>query len=175
MGELRPAEILLSEAQIQKRVADMAAEIRRDFRGDVHMVAVLKGAFVFLSDLARNMNGHVSLDFMAVSSYAKGTTNSGEVRLLKDLDTTLDGKNVLIVEDIVDTGLTLTYLQEILRARNPHSLRTACLLSKPSRRKVDVKVEYIGFSIEDKFVVGYGLDYAEHYRNLPYIAVLATP
>ena len=172
MSELRPTEILLSEAQIQKRVAAMAAEIRRDFPTDLHMVAVLKGAFVFLSDLARNMSGPVSLDFMAVSSYAKGTTTSGEVRLLKDLDTTLDGKNVLIVEDIVDSGLTLTYLQEILRARNPQTLRTACLLSKPSRRQVPVPVEYIGFSIEDKFVVGYGLDYAEHYRHLPYIAVL---
>ena len=151
----------------------MAVEIRRDFPTDLHMVAVLKGAFVFLSDLARNMSGEVSLDFMAVSSYAKGTTTSGEVRLLKDLDTTLDGKNVLIVEDIVDSGLTLTYLQEILRARNPRSLRTACLLSKPSRRQVAVPVEYVGFSIEDKFVVGYGLDHAEQYRNLPHIAVLA--
>jgi hypoxanthine phosphoribosyltransferase len=173
MSELRPAEILLSAAQIQKRVADMAVEIRRDFPTDLHMVAVLKGAFVFLSDLARNMSGEVSLDFMAVSSYAKGTTTSGEVRLLKDLDTSLDGKNVLIVEDIVDSGLTLTYLQEILRARNPRSLRTACLLSKPSRRQVQVPVEYVGFSIEDRFVVGYGLDYAEQYRNLPHIAVLA--
>jgi hypoxanthine phosphoribosyltransferase len=109
---------------------------------------------------------------MAVSSYEKGTTTSGEVRLLKDLDTTLDGRNVIIVEDIVDTGLTLTYLQDILRARNPRVLRTAALLSKPSRRQVDVKVEYTGFTIEDRFVVGYGLDYAEQYRNLPYIAVL---
>ena len=173
MSDLRPVEILLSEAQIQKRVAEMAAEIRRDFPDDLHMVAVLKGAFVFLSDLARSMSGYVSLDFMALSSYAKGTTTSGEVRLLKDLDTALDGKNVIIVEDIVDSGLTLTYLQEILRARNPKALRTACLLSKPSRRKVDVPVEYIGFSIEDRFVVGYGLDYAEQYRNLPHIAVLA--
>jgi hypoxanthine phosphoribosyltransferase len=118
------------------------------------------------------MTGPVSLDFMAVSSYAKGTTSSGEVRLLKDLDTTLDGKDVVVIEDIVDTGLTLTYLQEILRARNPRSLRTACLLSKPSRRLVDVTVEYVGFTIEDHFVVGYGLDYAEEYRNLPDIAVL---
>ena len=118
------------------------------------------------------MPGHVSMDFMAVSSYAKATKTSGEVRLLKDLDTTLEGRNVVIVEDIVDTGLTLTYLQEILRARNPRSLRTACLLSKPSRRQVDVKVEYIGFTIEDRFVVGYGLDYAEQYRNLPHIAVV---
>jgi hypoxanthine phosphoribosyltransferase len=172
MPDLRPSEILISAEQIQKRVAELAGEIRREFPDDLHMVAVLKGAFVFLSDLARHMSGQVSLDFMAVSSYAKGTTTSGEVRLLKDLDTTLDRKNVVIVEDIVDTGLTLTYLQDILRARNPRTLRTACLLSKPSRRKVDVKVEYIGFTIEDRFVVGYGLDYAEQYRNLPYIAVL---
>ncbi len=174
MPELRPCEILLSGDQIQKRVAELAAEIRRDCPDDVHLVAVLKGAFVFLSDLVRHMSGHVSLDFMAVSSYAKGTTSSGEVRLQKDLDTTLDGKNVVIVEDIVDTGLTLNYLQDILRARNPRSLRTACLLSKPSRRKTDVKVEYIGFTIEDRFVVGYGLDYGERYRNLPHIAVLGT-
>ena len=174
MAELRPSEILLSEAQIQQRVAEMALEIRRDFPDDLHVIAVLKGAFIFLSDLARHMSGHVSLDFMAVSSYAKGTTTSGEVRMLKDLDTGLDGRNVVIVEDIVDTGLTLMYLQDILRARNPKSLRTACLLSKPSRRQVDVKVEYIGFTIEDRFVVGYGLDYAEKYRNLPHIAVVGS-
>ena len=121
------------------------------------------------------MPGHVSLDFMARLELREGhDVSSGEVRLLKDLDTALDGKNVVIVEDIVDTGLTLTYLQDILRARGPKSLRTACLLSKPSRRKVDVKVEYIGFTIEDRFVVGYGLDYAEQYRNLPYIAVLGS-
>ena len=172
MTDLRPTEILLSEAQIQKRVAELASEIRRDFPDGLHLVAVLKGAFVFLSDLVRHMSGEVSLDFMAVSSYAKGTTSSGEVRLQKDLDTTLDGKHVIIVEDIVDTGLTLTYLQDILRARNPKTLRTACLLSKPSRRQVDVKVEYIGFTIEDRFVVGYGLDFAEQYRNLGHIAVL---
>ena len=172
MSPLRPSEILLSEEQIRKRVAELAADIRRDFPDDLHVIAVLKGAFVFLADLVRAMPGHVSLDFMAVSSYARGATSSGEVRLLKDLDTTLDGRHVVIVEDIVDTGLTLTYLQDILRARNPKSLRTACLLSKPSRRQVDVKVEYIGFTIEDRFVVGYGLDYAEQYRNLPHIAVM---
>jgi hypoxanthine phosphoribosyltransferase len=165
-------QILLSEQQIQKRVAEMAADIRRDFPDDVHLIAVLKGAFIFLSDLVRHMSGKVSLDFMAVSSYAKGTTTSGEVRMLKDLDFGLDGRNVIIVEDIVDSGLTLNYLHEILRARNPKSLRTACLLSKPSRRQVEVPVEYIGFSIEDHFVVGYGLDYAEQYRNLPHIGVL---
>ena len=174
MSDPQPMEILLSEDQIQKRVAELAAEIRRDFPDGLHLVAVLKGAFVFLSDLVRHMPGHVSMDFMAVSSYAKGTTSSGEVRLQKDLDTTLDGKNVVIVEDIVDTGLTLTYLQDILRARNPRNLRTACLLSKPSRRQVNVKVEYIGFTIEDRFVVGYGLDYAEQYRNLPHIAVVGS-
>ena len=172
MPELRPSEILLSADQIQKRVEALALEIRADFPDDLHVIAVLKGAFMFLSDLVRHTPGHVSMDFMAVSSYAKGTTTSGEVRLLKDLDTTLDGRNVVIVEDIVDTGLTLTYLQDILRARSPKSLRTACLLSKPSRRQVDVKVEYIGFTIEDRFVVGYGLDFAERYRNLPYIGVV---
>ena len=174
MSDLQPIEILLSEDQIQKRVAELASEIRRDFPDGLHLVAVLKGAFMFLSDLVRHMPGNVSMDFMAVSSYAKGTTSSGEVRLQKDLDTTLDGKNVVIVEDIVDTGLTLTYLQDILRARNPRNLRTACLLSKPSRRQVNVKVEYIGFTIEDRFVVGYGLDYAEQYRNLPHIAVVGS-
>jgi hypoxanthine phosphoribosyltransferase len=172
ISELRPTEILLSEAQIQKRVAELALDIRRDFPDDLHVIAVLKGAFIFLSDLIRHMPGHVSLDFMAVSSYAKGTTTSGEVRLLKDLDTALNGRNVVIVEDIVDTGLTLTYLQDILRNRNPKALRTACLLNKPSRRQVEVTVEYIGFTIEDRFVVGYGLDYGERYRNLAHIAVL---
>ena len=169
MAELRPTEILLSEAQIQQRVAELAMQIRNDHPDDLHVVAVLKGAFMFLSDLARAVTGDASLDFMAVSSYAKGTTSSGEVRVLKDLDTPLDGRHVLIVEDIVDTGLTLSYLQQILRRRHPKSLRTACLLSKPSRRKVDVAVEYVGFTIEDRFVVGYGLDIAQQYRNLPFI------
>jgi hypoxanthine phosphoribosyltransferase len=172
MPELRLTEILLSEDQIRKRVAEMALEIRADFPDEVHVIAVLKGAFMFLSDLVRHIPGYVSLDFLAASSYAKGTTSSGEVRLLKDLDTSIDGKNVVIVEDIVDTGLTLHYLQDILRARGPRVLRTACLLSKPSRRKIDVDVEYVGFTIEDRFVVGYGLDYEEQYRNLPHIAVL---
>jgi hypoxanthine phosphoribosyltransferase len=168
----QPSRVLLNAAQIQARVAELAHEIRRDYPDGLHIIAVLKGAFMFMSDLVRNMDGSVSMDFMAVSSYAKGTTSSGEVRLLKDLDTTLDGKDVLIVEDIVDTGLTLTYLQDILRARGPRVLRTACLLSKPSRRQVDVKVEYIGFTIDDHFVVGYGLDYAEQYRNLPFIGII---
>lgn len=173
MSQRQPTEIMLSEAQLRERVAAMATEIQRDYPNGVHIIAVLKGAFMFLADLVRHMEGNVSLDFMALSSYAKGTTSTGEVRVLKDLDSTLDGRDVLIVEDIVDTGLTLTYLQDILRARGPRMLKTACLLSKPSRRKTEVKVEYIGFTIEDHFVVGYGLDFAEQYRNLPYIGLIA--
>src|SRR3954451_236096 len=172
MAELRLAEILLSEEQIRKRVRELALEIRKDYPDDVHVIAVLKGAFIFLSDLARHMPGHVSLDFMAVSSYAKGTTSSGEVKMVKDLDSALDGRNVIIVEDIVDTGLTLSYLQKILTERLPKPLRTARLLSKPSRPEGNVPVDYIGFTTEDRFVAGYGLDYAEQYRNLPYIGVL---
>ena len=164
--------VLISSDDIQKRVRELAADIRRDHPDGVHLIAVLKGAFVFLSDLARALPGHCSLDFMAVSSYGKSSSSSGQVQLLKDLDTGIEGRDVVIVEDIVDTGLTLTYLQDILRARSPRSLRTACLLSKPSRRQVEVSVEYVGFTIEDKFVVSYGLDYSEQYRNLPYIAVL---
>lgn len=171
MSDLRPVEVLIPAAAIQRRVTELAAEIHRDFPDGVHLVAVLKGAFVFMADLVRSLEGRVSLDFIAVSSYAKGTTSSGEVRLLKDLDYALDGKDVIIVEDIVDTGITLAYLKEILRARGPRSLRTACLLSKPSRRQIDVPVEYVGFTVEDRFVVGYGLDYGEEYRNLPHIAV----
>lgn len=163
---------LISAADIHARVQALGDEIRRDHPDGVHLVCVLKGAFIFLSDLARAIGGSVTLDFIAVSSYGSNTQSSGEVRLLKDLDFPLEGRDVIIVEDIVDTGLTLHYLQEILQARGPRSLRTACLLSKPSRRKIDVKVDYIGFTIEDKFVVGYGLDYAEQYRNLPYIGVL---
>jgi hypoxanthine phosphoribosyltransferase len=174
MVDLNPPGILLSAEQIQRRIRELAGDIQRDYApaSDLHLVCVLKGAFLFLGDLIRAMDRQVTIDFMAVSSYAKGTTSSGEVRLIKDLDYGLQGRNVIIIEDIVDTGLTLAYLQEILRARGPQSLRTACLLSKPSRRMVEVPVDYIGFTIEDKFVVGYGLDYAEEYRNLPYIRVL---
>jgi hypoxanthine phosphoribosyltransferase len=168
--------ILLSEAQIRERVTTLAAEIERDYPDgeEIHLVGVLKGGFMFMADLVRAMTTRVSMDFMALSSYGKGTTSSGQVMVLKDVDSSLEGRNVIIVEDIVDTGLTLHYLQDILKARAPRSVRTACLLSKPSRRKVDVKVEYIGFTIDDHFVVGYGLDYAERYRNLPYIAVLGA-
>jgi hypoxanthine phosphoribosyltransferase len=165
-------QTLLSADQIQTRVRQMAREIKDDHPDGVHFVCVLKGAFMFLSDLTRALDGEVTLDFMAVSSYGSSTKSSGQVQVLKDLGAAIEGRDVVIVEDIVDTGLTLTYLQDILRARSPRNLRTACLLSKPSRRKVDVKVEYIGFTIEDRFVVGYGLDYAERYRDLPYIGTL---
>jgi hypoxanthine phosphoribosyltransferase len=167
-------KVLLDAATIQARVRELAAEIEADYPPDeeVHLVCVLKGGFVFMSDLVRWMSPRVTLDFIAVSSYGKSTKSSGEVRMLKDLDSGLEGRHVIIVEDIVDTGLTLIYLQDILRARSPKSLRTACLLSKPSRRAVEVAVEYVGFTIEDRFVVGYGLDFAEKYRNLAYIAEL---
>jgi hypoxanthine phosphoribosyltransferase len=165
--------VLIGEDELSARINALAHEIRQDVpAGQIHLICVLKGAFLFLGDLIRAMDGHVTIDFMACSSYAGGTTSSGEVRLSKDLDVGIEGRDVVIVEDIVDTGLTLHYLQEILLARGPRSLRTACLLSKPSRRKIEVKVDYIGFTIEDKFVVGYGLDYAEQYRNLPYIGIL---
>jgi hypoxanthine phosphoribosyltransferase len=165
-------QTLLSAEQIQQRVRQMAQDIRADHPDGVHFVCVLKGAFMFLADLARAMEGEATLDFMAVSSYGNSTKSSGQVQVLKDLGAGIEGRDVVIVEDIVDTGLTLTYLQDILRARSPRNLRTACLLSKPSRRKVDVKVEYVGFTIEDKFVVGYGLDHAERHRHLPYIGVV---
>ncbi|HEX2456663.1 MAG TPA: hypoxanthine phosphoribosyltransferase [Vicinamibacterales bacterium] len=165
---------LIEAEAINARIQEMASEIESGYPKDegIHLVGVLKGGFLFMADLIRAMSARVTVDFIAVSSYAQSKKSSGEVRLLKDLDSGLEGRNVIIVEDIVDTGLTLTYLQDILRARAPKTLRTACLLSKPSRRVVDVTVDYIGFTIEDRFVVGYGLDYAEKYRNLSYIAVL---
>jgi len=167
--------VLLDAPQIHERIVSLAAEIESDYPPDdeIHLVGVLKGGFVFMADLIRAMSARVTLDFIAVSSYQQSTRSSGEVRLLKDVDARLEGRHVIIVEDIVDTGLTLTYLQDMLRARAPRSLKTACLLSKPSRRKVEVQVEYVGFSIEDRFVVGYGLDYAERYRNLRGVGVLA--
>lgn len=166
--------VLLDSETIQSRIREMAREIEAAYpKGEpIHLVCVLKGGFVFMADLVRAMTAHVSLDFIAVSSYGSGTKSSGEVRFQKDLDTSIEDRHVLLVEDIVDTGRTLKYLQQILARRAPRTIRTACLLSKPSRREVEVTVEYIGFTIEDKFVVGYGLDYDEKYRNLPYIAVL---
>jgi hypoxanthine phosphoribosyltransferase len=174
LGVNDSVQILLTAEQIQARVAEMGAQIERDYPGGdgIHLVGVLKGGFMFMSDLVRAMSPRVTLDFIAVSSYGKSTRSTGEVRMVKDVDASLEDRHVIIVEDIVDTGLTLTYLQDILRARGPRSLKTACLLSKPSRRQVEVTVDYVGFTIEDRFVVGYGLDYAEKYRNLGHIAVL---
>jgi hypoxanthine phosphoribosyltransferase len=171
------AEVLLTADQIGERVRELAAAIERDVSPDrdVHLVGILTGAFVFMADLVRAMTARVTLDFMAVSSYGTGVLTSGEVRVLKDLDIGLAGRHVVIVEDIVDTGTTLAYLQEILRARGPRSLRTATLLSKPSRRRVPVTVEYVGFEIDDRFVVGYGLDQAHRFRNLPYVGIAREP
>jgi hypoxanthine phosphoribosyltransferase len=172
---LPPPTVLIDERALAARIREMATELRAAIpNDDIHFVCVLKGGFMFLSDLVRALDGRVSMDFIAVSSYGASTKSSGEVRLVKDVDTSLAGRHVVIIEDIVDTGLTLHYLQDILRRRGPASLHTACLLSKPSRRKVDVKVDFIGFTIDDQFVVGYGLDYAEQYRNLPYIGLLQS-
>ena len=163
---------MITEREIATRVAELAAEIRRGYEGrPLHFIGVLKGAFVFLADLVRAMEGTVTLDFIAVSSYGKSSQSAGEVQLLKDLGVGIEGVDVVLVEDIVDTGITLTYLQEVLRLRQPRSLRTVTLLSKPARRVVDVTVDHIGFTIEDKFVVGYGLDYNEQDRNLPFVGV----
>jgi hypoxanthine phosphoribosyltransferase len=174
MSSSRVAKVLISTEALDDRIRQIAADIERDSPGDgaIHLISVLKGGFLFLADLIRQMSTRVTLDFMAVSSYGKGTSSSGEVRLLKDLDSRIEGRDVVIVEDIVDTGLTLTYLQDILRARGPRRLRSASLLSKPSRRLVNVTVDYVGFEIPDHFVVGYGLDFDERFRNLPYIGIL---
>lgn len=164
----------ISQQQIAERVDALGREIRQHAGAEtpVHLVCVLKGAFIFMADLMRAIGGTVTCDFIAASSYAGGTHTTGQVRLLKDLDRPIQGRHVVIIEDIVDTGLTLAYLQDVLMTREPASLRTACLLSKPSRRKVEVPVEYIGFTIEDRFVVGYGLDFDERYRNLPFIGLV---
>jgi len=161
---------------IQKRVREMGQQISKDFKGQrVHLIGVLKGAAIFLSDLIRQIRVEVSLDFMAVSSYGDGSQTSGQVRLVKDLDTSIEGLNVIVVEDILDTGLTLGYLLRVLQQRKPKSLRIAALLDKPERRIKDVKADYVGFRIPNEFVVGYGLDYAERYRNLKDVCVLSLP
>lgn len=167
-------QLLFSHEQIANRVAGMGAEISRDFRDEpVVLLGVLKGAAIFLSDLARVLTVEATFDFLAVSSYGKGTKSSGEVRLTKDLDESLLGKNVVLVEDILDTGLTLNYLKKLISAHQPRTLRIAALLDKPSRRVQPVQADYTGFTIEDFFVVGYGMDYAERYRNLPDICILS--
>jgi hypoxanthine phosphoribosyltransferase len=164
--------VLLSHDQIQARIVEMGGEIARDYAGrEPHLVGVLKGACTFMTDLARQIDLPLSLDYIAVSSYGAATKSSGEVKLIKDLDQGLDGRDLLVVEDIVDTGLTLNYLLKVLRARGPRTLKVATLLSKPSRRLVETPVDYVGFTIDDLFVVGYGLDYNERYRNLKDIVV----
>ena len=165
--------VLFSKEEINAKVAELAARIDEDYAGkDVLLVGVLKGAIMIMADLSRALKGHYTMDWMAVSSYGSGTKSSGVVRILKDLDKPINGKDVLIVEDIVDSGMTLSFLKENLLSRGATSLHIATLLDKPKRRRVPLEVDYFGFTIPDEFVVGYGLDYAEKYRNLPDIGVL---
>ncbi len=168
--------VLLSSEQIQQRVKELGKQIDADYpEGPVYLISILKGSFIFLADLVRAMTRHtVRIEFMGISSYGKDKTSSGQVRVTKDLDVTLEGRNVLVVEDIVDSGVTLTYLTRILEQRRPLSLRIVTLLDKPERRLSPVEVKYVGFKIPDEFVVGYGLDYAEDYRNLPDICILSS-
>ncbi len=165
---------LISGSQIQKKIREMARKIRSDFPDEpLHLVGVLKGAVFFLSDLARQIPGEVSFDFIAVSSYGKETQSSGQVKLTRDLDANIEGKTVIVVEDILDTGLTLEYLLRVFEQRKPKQLRVAVLLDKHERRIAAVRADYVGFTIPNEFVVGYGLDYSERYRNLPHVGVLS--
>lgn len=167
-------KILVSNAEIAKRVDEIAAQINADYKGKpILVVGILRGASIFLADIFKRLEGDVELDFMSLSSYGNGTNSSGEVKMIKDLSEPVDGKNILIIEDIIDTGITLSYLIKVLEARNPESIKLCALLDKPSRRKVELKGDYIGFEIPDEYVVGYGLDYAEKYRNLPDVCVLS--
>ena len=169
-------EVLLSEEQLQTRIKELGAEITREYAGlNPLLVGVLKGACFFLSDLLRAIDTRLGIEFMAISSYGSSTRTSGEVRIMKDLDVPIEGRHILVVEDIVDTGLTLSYLLQNLQSRGAASVKLAALLDKFERREKDVKIDYLGFQIPDAFVVGYGLDYAERYRNLPFIAVLKNP
>jgi hypoxanthine phosphoribosyltransferase len=173
MPESRVGEILVQRDELEHRVRELAEEISRDYADrDLLLVGVLKGAVFFLSDLMRHLDVDCEVDFMAVSSYGSSTDSSGVVRILKDLDISIEGRHVLIVEDIVDSGLTLSYLLRTLRARNPASLEVCALLTKPERRKVELPIRYVGFEIPNRFAIGYGLDHAERFRNLPFVAVL---
>ena len=166
-------KVLLSEKEVDDRIQAIGEQISRDYAGkQVHLICVLKGGSFFLCELAKRITVPVSLDFMSVSSYGDGTESSGIVRIIKDLDDSIEGENVLIVEDIIDSGRTLSYLVENLKSRGAKSVRLCTLMSKPSRRVVDVPVDYIGYEIPDEFVVGYGLDYAQKYRNLPYVGIV---
>jgi hypoxanthine phosphoribosyltransferase len=164
---------LLTAKEIAARVAELGAQITKDYEGKrLVLVCVLKGSFVFASDLARAIGTTLRVDFLGTRSYGEGTESSGVVQITQDLSRPIEGEDVLLVEDIVDTGLTIAHLMDLLRVRNPASVRICSLLHKPARARVQVKVDYLGFTIEDRFVVGYGLDFAEHYRNLPYIGVI---
>lgn len=167
-------EVLLTEQEVDERIAEIGAQISKDYEGkNIHMICILKGGAPFMCELAKRVTTSVSLDFMSVSSYGGNTESSGVVRIVKDLDEPLEGKDVIIVEDIIDSGRTLSHLLEIFKKRNPASIRLCTLLDKPERRVVDdVNVDYVGFRIPDEFVVGYGLDYDQKYRNLPYIGVV---
>ena len=165
--------VLLSEDEIREKVRELGGKITADYKNsNLMLVTVLKGAVVFLADLMRQIDVPAEIDFMVVSSYGSGVKSSGVVKIVKDLDVPLAGKDILIVEDILDSGLTLSYIKELLESRGPRSIRIATLLDKPSRRKVDLQADYIGFSVPDEFVIGYGRDYEEKYRNLPYIGIL---
>jgi hypoxanthine phosphoribosyltransferase len=167
------AEILIDEDVLQRRIAELGDEISADYHGrDLLLLGVLKGAVFFMSDLMRRLTIPCEIDFMAISSYGASTDSSGVVRILKDLDINIEGRHVLVVEDIIDSGLTLSYLMRMLESREPESLEICALLTKPERREIDVDVRYTGFEIPNRFVIGYGLDFAERYRNLPYVAVL---
>jgi hypoxanthine phosphoribosyltransferase len=169
-------EVLISEEQIQTRIRELGAEITRDYAGlNPLLIGVLKGACFFLSDLLRTIDTRLGVEFMAISSDGASTRTSGEVRIMKDLDVPIEGRHILVVEDIVDTGLTLSYLLSSLASRGAASVKLAALLDKYERRQKEVKIDYLGFKIPDEFVVGYGLDFAERYRNLPFIAVLKNP
>ena len=173
MRDPKIGEILVQPDQLQRRVRELGEQISVDYEGrNPLLIGVLKGAVFFLADLMREITVPCEVDFMAISSYGSATQSSGVVRILKDLDRAIEGRDVLIVEDIVDTGLTLQYLMRNLGARKPASLEVCALLTKPERRKVDMPMRYLGFEIPDKFAIGYGLDFAEHYRNLPYVAAL---
>lgn len=166
-------EILFSEEVLTKRVKELASKISEDYKGkDLVVVGILKGSVIFASELIKNISVKCEIDFMAVSSYGSSTETSGVVRILKDLDHSIEGKDILIVEDIVDTGVTLSYLLKYLKARRANSIKIVTLLNKPARRKAEVEVKYTGFEVPDAFIVGYGIDYAENYRNLPFIGVL---
>ena len=166
-------EVLIEEEPLQARIAELGVEISSEYDGrDLLLVGVLKGAVFFMADLMRELSIPCEIDFMAISSYGAATDSSGVVRILKDLDTNIAGRDVLVVEDIIDSGLTLSYLMRSLKARKPASLEICALLTKPERREIDVPVKFVGFEIPNKFVIGYGLDFAERYRNLPYVAVL---